>query len=129
MADRTSIFGTKAAKSQIGYTENGGAFDLSGRRRCDYSAATGNLSDPVTEKLVGYVSFDGNFVVPSRIAAELFEQPGDSEAVTPSSTADGEHAEEFATKGNRPPALGLPTDAFLERAMGMIKSAFNEEPK
>jgi hypothetical protein len=98
MADRTPIFGTKAAKSQIGYTENGGAFDLSGRRRCNYNAATGNLSDPVTEQLIGYVSFDGNFVVPSRIATELFEQPGDSEASTPSSTAEAEHAEEYATE-------------------------------
>jgi hypothetical protein len=97
MADRTSIFGTKAAKSQIGYAENGGAFDLSGRRRCNYNAATGNLSDPVTEKLVGHVSFDGNFVVPSRIAAELFEQAGDNEA-TPSLRVEGEHAEEHVTK-------------------------------
>jgi hypothetical protein len=127
MADRTPIFGTKAAKSQIGYIENGGAFDLSGRRRCNYNAATGNLSDPVTEKIVGYVSWDGNFVVPSRIAAELFEQPGDSEASTPSLTAVGEHAEEYATKSNRPQALGEPTDAFLERAMGMIQSAFKKE--
>jgi hypothetical protein len=98
MADRTPIFGTKAAKSQIGYTENGEAFDLSGRRRCNYNVATGNLSDPVTEQLIGYVSFDGNFVVPSRIATELFEQPGDSEASTPSSTAEAEHAEEYATE-------------------------------
>jgi hypothetical protein len=104
MADRTPIFGTKAAKSQIGYIENGGAFDLSGRRRCNYNAATGNLSDPVTEKIVGYVSFDGNFVVPSRIAAELFERPGDSEGSTPSLTAEGEHAEEYAAQTNRPQA-------------------------
>jgi hypothetical protein len=121
MADRTPIFGTKAAKSQIGYIENGGAFDLSGRRRCNYNAATGNLSDPVTEKIVGYVSLDGNFVVPSRIADELFEQPGDREASTPSSTAEGE-PEEYATKSNRPQALDEPTDAFLERANEMIQN-------
>jgi hypothetical protein len=135
LADRTPIFGTKAAKSQIGYIENGGAFDLSGRRRCNYNAATGNLSDPVTEKLVGYVSLDGNFVVPSRIAAELFEQPGDSEASTPpSSTAEGAHAEEhvtksaddehdeYATKSDRPPALDEPADAFLERVREMMEN-------
>ena len=147
MADRTPIFGTKAAKAQIGYTENGGAFDLSGRRRCNYNAATGNLSDPVTEQLIGYVSFDGNFVVPSRIATELFEQPGDSEASTPSSTAEAEHAEEYATesaegehaeehvtksaegehaeyatKSNRPPAFDEPADAFLERVREMMES-------
>src|ERR1700722_1194701 len=112
MADPTPIFGTSAAKPQIGYIENGGAFDLSGRRRCNYNAATGNLSDPVTEKIVGYVSLDGNFVVPSRIAAELFKRPGDSEASTPSSTAAGEHAEEHVTKRNAPPALDGPTNAF-----------------
>jgi hypothetical protein len=127
MADRTPIFGTKAAKSQIGYIENGGAFDLSGRRRCNYNAATGNLSDLGTDQIVGYVSFDGNFVVPSRIAAELFEKPGDSEASTPSLTAEGEHAEELGNKSNRPQALGEPTDAFLERAMGMIQSEFKKE--
>jgi hypothetical protein len=127
MADRTPIFGTKAANSQIGYIENGAAFDLAGRRRCDYNAATGNLSDPITEKIIGYVSFDGNFVVPSRIAAELFELPGDSEALTPSLSADRERAEEYATKTNRPQALGEPTDAFLERAMGMIQSGFKKE--
>jgi hypothetical protein len=127
MADRTPIFGTKAAKSQIGYIENGGAFDLSDRRRCNYNAATGNLSDPVTEKIVGYVSFDGNFVVPSRIAAELFGQPGDSEASTPPLTAEREHAEEYVTKINRPQAFGEPIDAFLERAMGMIQSEFKKE--
>jgi hypothetical protein len=134
MADRTPIFSTKASKPQIGYIENGGAFDLSGRRRCDYNAATGNLSDPVTGKIVGYVSLDGNFVVPSRIAAELFEQPADSEALTPSSTAEGEHSEEhvpksaeveydeYAIRNNRPPALDEPTDAFLERAKAMIQN-------
>jgi hypothetical protein len=151
MADRTPIFGTKAAKSQIGYIENGGAFDLSGTRRCNYSAATGNLSDPVTERLVGYVSFDGNFVVPSRIAAELFEQPGDSEASIPSSTAEGEYVEEYVTKSaegehaeehvtksaesdqneyatmsNRPPALDEPMDAFLERVKEMIENSKKE---
>jgi hypothetical protein len=132
MADRIPIFGAKAAKCQIGYVENGGAFDLSGRRRCNYDAATGNLSDPVTEKIVGYVSFAGNFVVPSRIAAELFEQPGDSEVSTPHSTAEyaeehvtksaeGEH-DEYATKSDRPLALDEPADAFLEREREMMES-------
>jgi hypothetical protein len=127
MADRTPIFSTKAAKSQIGYIENDGAFDLSGRRRCNHNAATGNLSDPVTEKIVGYVSFDGNIVVPSRIAAELFGQPGDREALTPSLTADCERAEGYATKTNRPQALGESADAFLERAMGMIQSGSKKD--
>jgi hypothetical protein len=126
MADRRPLFSTKGG-TQIGYVENGGAFDLSGRRRCDYNAATGNLSDPDTEKIVAYVSKEGSFVVPSRIAAELFEQPGDGEASTPSLTAETEHAEEYVTENNRPQALGEPTDAFLERAMGMIQSAFKRD--
>jgi hypothetical protein len=133
MSDRIPIYGSKGSRSQIGYVENGGAFDLSGKRRCNYDAATGNLSDPVTEKLVGYVSIAGNFVVPSRVAAELFEQPGDTEA-TPSLTAEGEHAEEHITKGvegeheeyvsksNRPPALDEPTDAFLERVREIMEN-------
>ena len=52
MADRIPIFGAKAAKCQIGYVENGGAFDLSGRRRCNYDAATGNLPIPLLRKLL-----------------------------------------------------------------------------
>jgi hypothetical protein len=42
-------------------------------------------------------------------------------------TAEDEHAEEYVTKSNRRQALGEPTDAFLERAMGMIQSAFKKE--
>jgi hypothetical protein len=125
MADRTPIFSTKGG-IQIGYIEDDGAFDLSGKRRCNYNAETGNLSDPTTEKIVGYVSIGNNFVVPSRTASELFGQPGDSEGPTPSLTGEGEHADVYATKGNRP-ALGEPTDAFLERAMGMIRGAFKNE--
>jgi len=127
MADRSPIFSIKGG-AQIGYIENGEAFDLSGRRRCNYNAATGNLSDCTTGKIVGYVSRENNFVVPSRVAAELFEQPGDSKASTPTLTAEGEHAEgeEYSTKGNRP-ALGEPADAFLERAMGMIRGSLKKE--
>jgi hypothetical protein len=39
-----------------------------------YNAETGNLSDSTTGKLIGYVSSENNFVVPSRIAAELFDE-------------------------------------------------------
>ena len=34
----------------------------------------------------------------------------------------------YVTGSNRPPALGEPTDAFLERAKEMIQSAFKKEP-
>jgi hypothetical protein len=127
MSDRSPLFSTKGG-TQIGYVENGGAFDLSGGRRCNYNAATGNLSDPVTEVIVAYVSKEGSFVVPSRIAAELFAQPGDNEASTPSFATEGQHAEEYVTRSDRPPALDEPTDAFLERAKEMIQSAFKKGP-
>jgi hypothetical protein len=78
MADRRPIFSTTG--DQIGYTEGDAAFDLFDRPRCIYNAETGNLSDSTTGKLVGYVSSEKNFVVPSRIAAELFGQPGEADA-------------------------------------------------
>ncbi len=82
----------------------------------------------VTEVIVAYVSKEGSFVVPSRIAVELFEQPGDSEASTPSLATEGQRAEEYVTRSDRPPGLGEPTDAFLERAKEMIQGAFKKEP-
>jgi hypothetical protein len=78
MAERRPIFSTTG--DQIGYTEGDAAFDLFDRQRCIYNAETGNLSDFITGKLVGYVSFAHHFVVPSRIAAELFGQPGEADA-------------------------------------------------
>jgi hypothetical protein len=78
MAERSPIFSTKG--EQIGYIEGSAAFDLFNRQRCSYDSATGNLSDSNTGKLVGYVSSENNFVVPSRIAAELFGRPGEIDA-------------------------------------------------
>jgi hypothetical protein len=78
MAERSPIFSTKG--EQIGYIEGSAAFDLFNRRRCSYDSATGNLSDSNTGKPVGYVSSENNFVVPSRIAAELFGRPGETDA-------------------------------------------------
>jgi hypothetical protein len=78
MAERSPIFSTKG--EQIGYIEGSAAFDLFNRQRCSYDSATGNLSDSNTGKLVGYVSSENNFVVPSRIAAELFGRPGETDA-------------------------------------------------
>ena len=98
MAERRPIFSTTG--DQIGYTEGDAAFDLFDRQRCIYNSATGNLSNSNTGKLVGYVSFAHNFVVPSRIAAELFGQPGEADAdlsnmvelPSPSSSADSQPA-------------------------------------
>ena len=60
MSDRSLIFNAKGA--QLGYIEADRAFDLTGRERCRYARATGNLSELNSEKIVGYVSLDGTFV-------------------------------------------------------------------
>jgi hypothetical protein len=78
MAERSPIFSTKG--EQIGYVQGNAAFDLFDRHRCGYDAATGNLSDSTTGKIIAYVSWDKKFVVPSRIAAELFGRPGETDA-------------------------------------------------
>jgi hypothetical protein len=61
--------------AQIGYIEADRAFDLTGRERCKYARATGNLSDFNDEKIVGHVSLDGTFVGFSWICDELFGKP------------------------------------------------------
>jgi hypothetical protein len=73
MSDRSLIFNAKGA--QIGYIEADRAFDLTGRERCKYARATGNLSELNSEKIVGYVSLDGTFVGLSWISDELFGKP------------------------------------------------------
>jgi hypothetical protein len=116
MTERRPIFSTTG--DQIGYTEGNAAFDLFDRRRCSYDSATGNLSDFTTGKLVGYVSFARNFVVPSRIAAELFGQPREADAdpsnmvelPSPSSSTDWQSA---AADGSGAPA-GLAAPARSE---------------
>jgi hypothetical protein len=73
MSDRSLIFNAKGA--QIAYIEGDRAFDLTGRERCKYGRATGNLSELNGEKIVGYVSLDGTFVGLSWISDELFGKP------------------------------------------------------
>jgi hypothetical protein len=73
MSDRSLIFNAKGA--QLGYIEADRAFDLSGRERCKYARATGNLSELNSEKIVGYVSLDRTFVGLSWISDELFGKP------------------------------------------------------
>ena len=73
MSDRSLIFNAKGA--QIGYIEADRAFDLTGRERCKYVRATGNLADLNGEKVVGHVSLDGTFVGSSWISQELFGKP------------------------------------------------------
>ena len=73
MSDRSLIFNAKGA--QLGYIEADRAFDLTGRERCRYARATGNLSELNNEKIVGYVSLDGTFAGLSWISDELFGKP------------------------------------------------------
>ena len=76
MAERRPIFSTKDHCAQIGYVEADEAFDLSGRLRCTYNAASGNLLDTNTGKIVGHVSLAGNFVGSRWMADELFGTSG-----------------------------------------------------
>jgi hypothetical protein len=73
MSDRSLIFNAKG--TQIGYIEGDRAFDLTGRERCDYARATGNLSELNGGKIVDYISLDGTFVGLSWISEELFGKP------------------------------------------------------
>ena len=73
MSDRSLIFNAKGA--QIGYIEADRAFDLTGRKRCKYARATGNLFESNGEKIISHVSLDGTFVGLTWISDELFGKP------------------------------------------------------
>jgi hypothetical protein len=73
MSDRSMIFNAKG--TQIGYIEGDRAFDLTGRECCNYARATGNLSELIGKKIVGYISLDGTFVGLSWISEKLFGKP------------------------------------------------------
>jgi hypothetical protein len=73
MAERRLIFNTKGF--QLGYIEGNAVFDLSGRRRCSYTAATGNLGDFDSGKILGHISLDGTFVGASWLSEDLFGKP------------------------------------------------------
>jgi hypothetical protein len=70
MSDRSLIFNAKGA--QVGYIEGNRAFDLTGRERCNYAGATGNLYDLNGDKIVGHISLDGTFVGLSWISDQLW---------------------------------------------------------
>ena len=73
MAERRLIFNAKGF--QLGYIEGDAAFDLSGRRRCSYTGATGNLGDFDSGKILGHISLNGTFVGASWLAEDLFGKP------------------------------------------------------
>ncbi len=64
MSDGSLIFNAKGV--QIGYIEDSRTFDLTGRERCNYARATGNLTD---------LNDHGTFVGLSWISDELFGKP------------------------------------------------------
>jgi hypothetical protein len=79
MAERSAIFSKNGGRPQIGYIEGNKAFDLLGRERCSFNAASGNLCDFNTGKIVGHVSLEGQFVGASWLADELFGRRDDGE--------------------------------------------------
>ena len=74
MAARSPIFSAKQVRHQIGYTEDNEAFDLVGRKRCNYCAKSGNLHDPDSGRIVGYVSLQGKLIGASWVTDELFSK-------------------------------------------------------
>ena len=72
MAGRSPIFSAKQNRYQIGYIEGGKAFDLFGRKRCNYCARSGNLRDPDNGTIVGYVSLQGKLIGASWVIDQLF---------------------------------------------------------
>ena len=76
MAGRSSIFSGKNIEQEIGYIEGGQAFDLFERPRATYDRDTGLLRDPNTLAIIGYITLKSTFVGSSRIAEELFAEPG-----------------------------------------------------
>ena len=79
MTQRIPIFRARGDEHQLGYIEGNEAFDLSGKRRCNYNAETGNLLEFNSEKIIGYVSLEGKVVGVSWIIDELFLNPDRSE--------------------------------------------------
>jgi len=69
MGERSPILGRDG--TPIGYVEGGEAFDLSGRKRCNYSKETGNLFDD-NNKTIGHVSLAGRFIGIFSAADKLF---------------------------------------------------------
>ena len=106
MAERSAIFSKNGGRPQIGYIEGNKAFDLLGRERCSFNAASGNLCDFDTGKIVGHVSLEGQFVGASWLADELFGRRDDgkdhanvhSVAEAPSQYPSGGDGEAVATR-------------------------------
>jgi hypothetical protein len=117
MVAQSPIYSAKDRNLKIGYVEEGAAFDLSGNRRCNYSASTGNLIEFDSGQVIGHVSLAGYFVGLSWIANQLFPTP--DATVAPEAAA----AEAIATNSTDTP---LPTEA--ERALEMVQITLATKP-
>ena len=131
MAERRPIFSAKDHCAQIGYVEADEAFDLSGRLRCTYNAATGNLHD-TTGKIIGHVSLAGHFVGSRWMADELFGTPGNP-TIVPNVPNIAEIPDPGAPEQETEPVAMAettenPEDALLVRAIEMVQSALKEKP-
>jgi hypothetical protein len=73
MAERRLIFNAKGF--QLGYIEGDAVCDLTGRQRCSYTGATGNLGDLDSGRILGHISLNGTFVGASWLAEDLFGKP------------------------------------------------------
>jgi hypothetical protein len=111
MAARSPIFGRKHDSQKIGYIEGTEAFDLLGKKRCNYSPKTGNLLEVDSGRTIGHVSLAGHFVGASWIADELFPQR-DAETARPTSP-EGPVATE---------RIEAPLSRDAERALEMVRT-------
>jgi hypothetical protein len=109
MAERQLIYNAKGV--QLGYLEGDVAFDLSGRQRCNYNGASGNLFDSSSERAIGHISLDGTFVGPSWVSDDLFGKPtGEGYATRPTVThvASRRRNKPSAKRSDVPPASPEP---------------------
>jgi hypothetical protein len=96
MAERRLIFNAKGV--QLGYLEDNVAFDLSGRQRCTYNGASGNLFDSNSKRVIGHISLDGTFVGTSWISDDLFGKPtGEARVNRPTGTLGANHQRKRAS--------------------------------
>jgi hypothetical protein len=112
MAEHRLIFNAKGV--QLGYLEGNAAFDLSGRQRCNYDGASGNLFDSNNERAIGHISLDGTFVGASWISEDLFGKPtGEASANRPT----GMHGVSRRNTSSAKRSDALPAPSGLEQSV------------
>jgi hypothetical protein len=116
MVGRSPIFSAKVHSKQIGYTEDGHAFDLLGHKRCNYSPNTGNLRDLDSGSIIGHLSLAGRFVGLSCVAEELFPEPSPAKPKARSSEAATGFAVPTAASRRSPDGSNAPAIFLAEPA-------------